>query len=153
MPIVNTAHTTGQPAELVWRLLVDSEAFSTYMDEVRSVRIVANDGHRRICHWCVLLKGSELQWEEEEFIDHERRRIDFRQLRGDLAYFTGHWQVTETTAGTVVELQVDFDIGIPLMAEMLNPVAAKALEDNSLAILERLGDRAAQAPAQPTTAR
>ena len=34
-------------------------------------------------------------------------------------------------------------IGIPLMADMLNPVAAKALEDNSRAILGQLGIRAA----------
>lgn len=143
MPIVKSAHTTDQPAPMVWEVLLDCEAFPSYMTEVRSVRLLSDDGKRRVGRWSVLLKGSELEWEEEEFVDHERRRIDFRQLEGDLDYFTGYWQVTETPEGTVVELNVDFDIGIPLMAEMLNPVAARALEENSRAILGQLGARAA----------
>lgn len=144
MPVVKTAHLTDQPADRVWQVLLDCEAFPTYMPEVSRVELVSDDGSRRVGRWAVLLKGSELEWEEEEFVDHDRRRIEFRQIDGDLDYFNGHWQVTETPDGTLVELDVDFDIGIPLMADMLNPVAAKALQDNSQAILERLGDRAAQ---------
>lgn len=42
--------------------------------------------------------------------------------------------------GSTVSLHVDFDIGIPLLAQMLNPVAADALRENAaqmLAALER----------------
>ncbi|MBQ1026024.1 type II toxin-antitoxin system RatA family toxin [Micromonospora sp. C95] len=143
MPIVNTSHDTEQRADRVWAALLDVESFASYMDEVNEIRILEHDGARRISAWKVLLKGSELEWQEVELIIEDRRRIEFRQTEGDLAYFFGHWQITERDDGCTVELHVEFDIGIPLMAEMLNPVAARALEDNSRRILEQLGERAA----------
>lgn len=143
MPTVHTRHTTDQHADLVWAALLDLESFPSYMEEVRDIRILAEDGDRRVSEWKVLLKGSELEWQEEELIDRLHRRIEFHQTEGDLAYFNGQWQVTEHAEGSTVELQVEFDIGIPLMAEMLNPVAARALEDNSRRILAQLGERAA----------
>ncbi|MBO4206720.1 type II toxin-antitoxin system RatA family toxin [Micromonospora echinofusca] len=142
MPTVTTSHTSNADPAEVWAALLDSESYASYMAEVREIKIVDWVGDRRVSRWSVLLKGSELEWEEEEFIDHDRRRIEFRQIDGDLAYFTGHWQVGADERGTTAELHVEFDIGIPMMAEMLNPVAARALEDNSRAILEHLGDRA-----------
>ncbi|SCL26616.1 Ribosome association toxin PasT (RatA) of the RatAB toxin-antitoxin module [Micromonospora nigra] len=142
MPTVTTSHTSDADPGEVWSALLDSESYASYMAEVRAISIVEWTGDRRVSRWSVLLKGSELEWEEEEFIDHERRRIEFRQIDGDLAYFTGHWQVSTDERGTTAELHVEFDIGIPMMSEMLNPVAARALEDNSRAILEHLGDRA-----------
>lgn len=142
MPTVTTSHTSAEDPDLVWKTLLDSESYASYMAEVREITVLEWEGDRRVSKWSVLLKGSELEWEEEEFIDHDRKRIEFHQIDGDLAYFTGHWQVTSDDRGTTAELHVEFDIGIPMMSEMLNPVAARALEDNSKAILEQLGNRA-----------
>lgn len=144
MPTVSTRHTTTASVEDVWAALLDSESYATYMEEVREIRVLEWSGDKRTSQWAVLLKGSELEWTEEETIDHARRRIEFRQLDGDLAYFTGYWQVTSDGLTTTAELSVEFDIGIPMMSEMLNPVAARALEDNSRAILERIGARASE---------
>lgn len=142
MPTVHTKHTTDRPTADVWAAVKDCESFPTYMTEVVDVTLLHEAGHHRVARWVVMLKGSELEWEEEEVIDPERMRIDFTQLEGDLAYFAGYWQVGVEDGRTVVELFVDFDIGIPLMADMLNPVAARALEDNAKGILASLGDRA-----------
>lgn len=142
MPIVHTKHATDKSVDVVWAALLDCEAFPSYMDEVVAVELLSVEGTQRVARWAVMLKGSELEWDEAEVIDHERHRIEFRQLEGDLAYFTGHWHVTDAGQATLVELYVDFDIGIPLMADMLNPVAARALEDNSKAMLASLSDSA-----------
>ena len=40
--------------------------------------------------------------------------------------------------GSLVTLHVDFDIGIPLLADMLNPIARTALEDNAVLMLRAL---------------
>lgn len=142
MTTVTTRHVTTEPVEKVWEVLLDCEAFPSYMDEVVSVKILDEAGGQRSSRWAVLLKGSELEWDEAEVIDHERHRLEFHQTEGDLAYFTGYWQISTDGEETVVELHVEFDIGIPLMSEMLNPVAARALEDNSKAILRQLSRRA-----------
>lgn len=142
MPTVTTSHTTQEDPAEVWETLLDNESYPSYMPEVRDITVVSRQGDVRVSRWLVLLKGSELEWEEEEFIDHDKRRIDFRQTEGDLAYFTGYWQVSSDGQVTTVELHVEFDIGIPMMSDLLNPVAARALEDNSQAMLTHLGKRA-----------
>ncbi len=69
------------------------------------------------------LKGSTLEWTERDIPDHARRRLDFAQLDGDLEQFEGAWTVTENADGGVtVRLECDFDIGIPLLSDMLNPL-------------------------------
>lgn len=145
MPTVSTSHTTQEDPAKIWETLLDNESYPSYMAEVQDITVQRWEGDVRVSKWLVLLKGSELEWEEEEFIDHDRRRIDFRQTEGDLAYFTGYWQVGVDEQGTTVELHVEFDIGIPMMSDLLNPVAARALEDNSRAMLAHLGNRAGTA--------
>ncbi|HET8683315.1 MAG TPA: SRPBCC family protein [Micromonosporaceae bacterium] len=142
MPNVVTENRSDADAAFVWEALKDIESFPSYMDVVRDIKIDEWSGERRVSSWSVMLKGSILEWQEEELIDEATRTITFRQLEGDLAYFNGHWAVGEQDGLTVLRLEVDFDIGIPLLAEMLNPVAALALEDNSTAILEHLQQRA-----------
>lgn len=148
MPVVNVRHVTEAAVDVVWNTLLDCERFPSYMHEVREVEILRDDGERRHSRWLVLLKGSELEWEEDEVVDHRNHRIDFRQTEGDLAYFDGWWQVGVERGRTVIELVVEFDIGIPMMAEMLNPVAARALEDNSKAILDQLSRQAGRPGAE-----
>ncbi|HZN20290.1 MAG TPA: SRPBCC family protein [Micromonosporaceae bacterium] len=142
MPNVVTENRSDADAAFVWEALKDIESFPSYMDVVRDIKIDEWSAERRVSSWSVMLKGSILEWQEEELIDEATRTITFRQLEGDLAYFNGSWAVGEQDGLTVLRLEVDFDIGIPLLAEMLNPVAALALEDNSTAILEHLQQRA-----------
>lgn len=47
----------------------------------------------------------------------------------------------EPSGGSTVSLHVDFDIGIPLLAEMLNPVAADALRESAAQMLAALEQR------------
>ncbi|MFD9477510.1 MULTISPECIES: type II toxin-antitoxin system RatA family toxin [Streptomyces] len=143
MPTVITESTSQLAAGRIWKELLDCESFHTYMDVVRKVEILDWQGDRRVSAWSVLLKGSVLEWEEEEVIDHEGRIITFHQIEGDMAYFKGTWQVIEDSEVTRVRLEVDFDIGIPLLAEMLNPVASRALEDYSNEVVRHLEERTA----------
>lgn len=144
MPTVTTNALSDQPIDRVWRELLDIEAYPSYMEEVREVHILQLDGNTRRSTWSVLLKGSILEWEEEERIDHEQHTIDFDQIEGDLAYFTGQWRVFDQDGRTATSLHVDFDIGIPLLADMLNPVAARALDENAQKIFSRIDIRAAR---------
>jgi ribosome-associated toxin RatA of RatAB toxin-antitoxin module len=113
---------------------------------VRSVAVEATtpEGVRR-SSWSVLLKGSVLEWVEDEVIDHERRTVDFHQVDGDLERFSGSWVVAAADGDvSLVRLTVDFEIGIPLLADMLNPVAVRALRENSERMLSEIELRAAE---------
>jgi ribosome-associated toxin RatA of RatAB toxin-antitoxin module len=142
MPTVSTVSLSSQPIDRVWREVLDIASFPSYMEEVREVEILREEGNARRSRWSILLKGSILEWEEEERIDHEKREITFHQIEGDLAYFTGSWRVWQSEQDVSIEMHVEFDIGIPLLADMLNPVAARALEENAQKILSRIDTRA-----------
>ena len=137
MPKVNIDLDIRAPIERVWDSVMDVESYAASMENVRSVRLVESgeDGVRRAA-WSVLLKGSILEWEEEEQLDHDAYRVVFKQVRGDLEFFDGYWTLEELGAAeTRAHFEVEFEIGIPMLAEMLNPVAERALEESGMEML------------------
>jgi hypothetical protein len=57
--------------------------------------------------------------------------MHFTQVEGDLASFEGEWAVVEEDDDAVViRFQAEFDLGIPSLATMLDPVAERALRSN-----------------------
>ncbi|WP_406192829.1 SRPBCC family protein [Kitasatospora sp. NBC_01560] len=130
------------PPERAWPAVVDVELYPTCMDSVESVVTLDRpDPLHRTTRWSVHLEESVLRWTQQEVIDPVDRSFDFHQISGDLEEFTGRWSVRPAPGGhSTVSLHVDFDIGIPLLADMLNPIAADALRENAaqmLAALER----------------
>ena len=137
MPEVKIDLEIRAPIKRVWETVVDIERYQDSMDTVRSVRIVEqNDERRRRAAWSVLLKGSILEWEEEEHLDLETHSVVFKQLRGDLEHFDGHWALEALgPEQTKVAFEVVFEIGIPMLADMLNPVAQRSLQENCTEML------------------
>jgi ribosome-associated toxin RatA of RatAB toxin-antitoxin module len=132
MPEVNVHLPVRAPIERVWESVVDIERYHESLDSVRSATIVEQlSVHMRRAAWSVLLKGSILEWEEEEHLDPVAHTIDFKQLCGDLEYLDGHWALKAIKPEhTMVAFEVRFEIGIPLLADMLNPAAQRALQEN-----------------------
>ncbi|MEV1010470.1 SRPBCC family protein [Streptomyces sp. NPDC049881] len=143
MPRVEVDLPIAAPPAAAWAAVVDVEAYPACMESVEEVAVVARpDARHRTTSWSVRLQGSVLRWTEDEVIDAPARRFDFRQVSGDLGAFAGHWAVSPGPgAGSTVSLHVDFDIGIPLLADMLNPVAADALRENAAQMLDALQAR------------
>ncbi|MGS0684577.1 type II toxin-antitoxin system RatA family toxin [Nakamurella sp. GG22] len=140
MPRVDVSVVMNAPAHEVWSAVADVLSYPQFMQNVHEVTLLEElaDGST-VTSWSVSLKGSRLEWTERDIPDHARRRLDFAQLDGDLEQFEGAWTVTENADGGVtVRLECDFDIGIPLLSDMLNPVAAKALTENSEAMLRQI---------------
>ena len=86
-----------------------------------------------------------MRWVEHEEINRAQYRIDFHQTKGDLAQFEGYWQFEPLTDETSrLTLSVNFDMGIPMLSEMLNPVAERAIRDNSQKMLTSIASEATQ---------
>jgi ribosome-associated toxin RatA of RatAB toxin-antitoxin module len=91
----------------------------------------------RRTEWGMIIKGATLIWRDREVIDHEEHSVRFTQVSGDLKEFEGAWEVDEIDpAVTHVKLRISFEIGVPLLVGMLNPVAKRALYDNAKEMLE-----------------
>jgi ribosome-associated toxin RatA of RatAB toxin-antitoxin module len=126
--------------------MVDVSSFPKFMNAVNDTRILdQTTGGQRTTEWSVVLKGSLLKWTELDEIDESTHCISFAQVSGDLDRFEGTWQATAVDSSSVhVALHAEFDIGIPLLTDMLTPVAAQALRESHEEILESIQKRASE---------
>lgn len=143
MPHVAVAWEIDAPRRAVWDAIVDVESYPDCMETVRRTSIVRQQGDdERTVFFSVLLKGAILEWEERERLDEAAGTVRFEQESGDLSELDGSWTIAGSDEGPVrVVLDVRFDIGIPQIAMVLNPVAARALEENSRHMLRDLERR------------
>jgi ribosome-associated toxin RatA of RatAB toxin-antitoxin module len=144
MPLVEVAETIPAPVDRVWEVVNDVESYPRLMEHVRSMTVVERGENYRLTEWHVELKGCLMRWLEREELQPDRYRIEYRQIEGELAEFEGYWQLEPLTeSSTRVVLTVRFEIGIPMLSEMLNPVAERAIRDNSRNMLLSLATEAA----------
>ena len=57
---------------------------------------------------------------------------------GYLDKFEGSWTFEERDGVTHVVLGVDYDFGVPTLAELIGPILHKKVEENSLMMLQAL---------------
>ncbi len=68
-------------------------------------------------------------------------RIDYKLLEGDLDKFEGAWTFVERDGATHVNLGVDFDFGVPTLAELIGPTLERKVRENSEMMLAALKER------------
>jgi ribosome-associated toxin RatA of RatAB toxin-antitoxin module len=144
MPTVNLVLTaTDVDAAEGYRRLSNFARYPELTDAVRSVEVdpPGPDGALR-SRWTVLFRNGLLRWTESDILDPVARTITFRQLAGDFETFDGQWSVHERETGcdTGCDIVFDahFDLGIPSLAAILDPVAESTLRANILTIVRGL---------------
>ncbi len=131
MPQIDASEVIAAPAERVWAALNDVESYPRVMDHIRSVTVIERGSDYRLIAWDAELKGCAMKWTEREDIRPAEFRIDYRQVKGNLAVFEGYWQLEplgETSCR--VTLVVRFDMGLPMLAGIVNPIAEKVFREN-----------------------
>jgi len=138
LPVVSLSEKVDLPPEVVYAKVADMESYPTFMRTVRSLTVLQREEGRTITRWEADLKGTTFRWEEEDTFFPEERRIAYRLVKGDLRKFEGEWRVEPEGAGSRVTLTVDFDFGIPMLAQLLNPIATLLIRQNVEAMLRGL---------------
>jgi ribosome-associated toxin RatA of RatAB toxin-antitoxin module len=129
--------------------------FARYPDQVEVVRAVtvhpAAPGEPIPSDWEVYFRNGILRWSELDRVDPFARRIDFEQTAGDFADFRGHWLVRPHGGGCHVDFRAEFDFGIPSLAGILDPIAARVLRETIAQILAGVLDAVSEVD-EPTVA-
>jgi ribosome-associated toxin RatA of RatAB toxin-antitoxin module len=129
---------TGVSDMTAFDLLSDFECYSKLTDVVRNVTVSQHDGES-ISSWEVNFRRGILKWTELDTFDRERREIRFVQTEGDPKSFSGLWRITPVGADTiVVTFEADFDLGMPTIASIVDPIAERTLVENTRMIIEQL---------------
>ncbi|WP_439659400.1 type II toxin-antitoxin system RatA family toxin [Lentzea sp. HUAS TT2] len=122
-------------ATKVFERISDFPRYADYTDAVREVRIDHREGDHLTSTWSVNFRDGVLCWTERDRIDAELLDIEFEQLSGDFAVFTGSWRVEQIEGNVAVLFTAAFDLGMPTLAAIIDPIAERALLDNIQSIL------------------
>ncbi|CAL9636003.1 hypothetical protein SUDANB145_06204 [Streptomyces sp. enrichment culture] len=115
------------PAE-AYRRISDFRRYPEFTDTVREVSVEAPlpDGST-LSDWSVLFRGGLMRWRERDTYAPDTHSLAFEQITGDFQSFSGSWRCEPHGPGTRVVFTASFDLGIPTLAEILDPVAASTL--------------------------
>lgn len=146
MPTVEVVEVVPAPLHKAWEVVNDVESYPRIMDHVLSIRVLETGSDYRLTEWEIDCKGYAMRWVEREEVDAQRHRIEYRQVEGDLGQFSGHWQLRPLADDRCeITLSVAFEMGIPSLCAMFDPVAQRAIQDNSQRMLVALSAAAARA--------
>jgi ribosome-associated toxin RatA of RatAB toxin-antitoxin module len=131
-------HVPRTSAGDVYATLADFERYPQLCDAVQNVAVTEKSEHLAVSQWEVTFRAGLLCWTEEDTFDPGARTITFRQLEGDVAVFDGSWQCVDAAQGSEVLFSARLDLGIPSLADALEPIAARTLIANIVSIVRGL---------------
>ena len=135
-------HVPHKSANDVYATLADFERYPELSDAVQSVAVTEVSENHTVSHWEVTFRAGLLRWTEEDTFDPGALSITFRQLEGDAAVFDGSWQCVDAVPGSEIVFAARLDMGIPSLADALEPIAARTLTGNIVSIVRGLVGRA-----------
>ena len=138
MPFVETKIIIDAHVRDVYELAKDQERFPEYMPDVESVTVLERSPERMITRWKTLVEEAPIEWTEEDLFDDAACRIDYRLIEGDLDTFEGSWTFEDGDGGVYVTLGVEYDFGVPTLAELIGPTLEKKVRENSEMMLAAL---------------
>jgi ribosome-associated toxin RatA of RatAB toxin-antitoxin module len=114
------------------------------MPDVELVTVLERDDSRRrtVSRWKTLVEDAPIEWTEEDYFDDAGLRVDYKLLEGDLDTFEGAWTFEERDGATFVRLGVEYDFGVPTLAELIGPTLHRKVRENSEMMLAALKVRA-----------
>ena len=138
MPHVEVTIVVDAPARGVYELAKDQERFPEFMPDVELVTVLERDGARTLSKWKTLVEDAPIEWIEEDLFDDAALRVDYRLLEGDLDTFQGSWTFEERDGATHVALAIEYDFGVPTLAELIGPTLHKKVVENGEMMLAAL---------------
>jgi hypothetical protein len=120
------------PVDEAFAMVRDFPSHALHSEAVRSVTIEEQPDGSIVSFWEVNFRKGVLVWSEFDEFDDDAHTLRFRRRDGDPAAFSGSWTVREGRSGEgcVITFVAEFDIGIPTMRKMLEPLAARTMRNN-----------------------
>jgi ribosome-associated toxin RatA of RatAB toxin-antitoxin module len=131
-------HVPHRSASDVYQTLADFERYPDLSDAVQNVAVTQVSDNLTLSRWEVTFRAGLLRWTEEDTFDASAMSITFRQLEGDIAVFDGSWECADAAPGSEIVFCARLDMGIPSLADALEPIAARTLTGNIVSIVRGL---------------
>jgi ribosome-associated toxin RatA of RatAB toxin-antitoxin module len=146
MPHVESSIEIAAPAELVYALAKEQQRFPEFMPDVESIVVLERRRDGMVTRWKTLVEDAPIEWTEDDHFDDAALRIDYALIEGDLDTFEGAWTFEQRDGCTHVVLTVEYDFGVPTLAELIGPTLQKKVRENSEMMLAGLKREAEATP-------
>ena len=137
MPDVNIrAQVPGREPGEVLAAATDFGTWPEMSDAVVSVRVEPEDTGST-SSWEVIFREGILKWSQRDQAQADDR-VRFELIEGDPLVWHGAWSAEATGDGTEVKLDAEFDLGMPSLSHVLDPMGVEAIEDAVQSVLRGL---------------
>jgi len=120
----------------VYERAKDIERLARFLPDLEEVRIIRREGQEVDSFWKGRFQGREVKWTERDLWDDASKQCRFFVLEGDFKKYEGVWKfVEEKEAQTRVELEIEYDLGLPLVGALISAFLRKKMEENAQAML------------------
>jgi ribosome-associated toxin RatA of RatAB toxin-antitoxin module len=138
MPFVECSIDIAAPAPVVYELAKEQERFPEFMPDVETVVVLERHPDHVVTRWKTLVEDAPIEWTEDDRFDDAGLRIDYALIEGDLDTFEGAWTFEQRGGVTRVVLSVEYDFGVPTLAELIGPTLEKKVRENAEMMLAAL---------------
>jgi uncharacterized membrane protein len=107
------------PASAIYELAAAVEQWPALLPHYRRVRIVSEDGHRRLVEMAAHRDGIPVHWWAEQVCFPEEPRITFRHVRGATTGMEVEWSFQPAPEGVLVEIRHDLQLRWPLVGGLI----------------------------------
>jgi polyketide cyclase/dehydrase/lipid transport protein len=128
----------GVDPESALRRVTDYRTWPAASAAIRSVEVAATDAITSVSSWEVSFRGGLMRWTERDVLCADALEQRFSLVEGDPADFTGAWSAAAWDGGCTLRLSGEFDLGMPSLRHVLDPIAIEALEEAITEVLEAL---------------
>ncbi len=144
MPTVETTVLIHAPLDKVYAIAKDNRSFPEFMDDVKSLTIVEEDGARVVSDWVGVVPtfGLKVRWTQEDIWDDAAHSCVFKQLKGDYDALDGNWQFVSEGEGTRFNSVVNYEYKVPGLGPLVGKVIHNIVIKNMEGVLGAIKTRA-----------
>lgn len=135
------AEAPGLDPAAVYQRIASFEEYPAHSSAVRKVTMVDRSPTQVTSSWEVNFRRGILCWTERAELQPADGRITFTQVDGDVDEFSGFWSIDtaeDDASRTRIRFFVEFDVGVPTLDHLLDPIAEEALYENIVSIVRGL---------------
>jgi len=136
---VNDVITIQQSVNKVFLGAQNIEELAKFLPDLQKVKVLEKNNNEVDSFWKGSFQGREVKWTERDIWDEVNKECRFFILEGDFKVYQGIWKfIPLSDTETKVELEIEYDLGLPLVGALINTFLKKKMLENAQAMLKAL---------------
>ena len=148
MGVIKAEVLVDAPPSEVFEMARLVEDYPDFMPDVEEVEILSRDDETGIARvrWIGKVEiqsiRKKVRWVEEEIWYPKELKGEFSLIEGDYKTYGGKWGFEKIDDGkTRLTLEIDFDLGLPLVGSIINKLLDKIMLTNCQGMLDAIKKR------------